>query len=215
MERRCIGCNTIIPDGKNVCPMCGATIPVKYDPIPEPEQQPPPTQELKQNNKTKKCSTCGMDIPMMAKICPYCRKKFGLTLPAKIGLGFVIIFVVSGIMATINKTDPPATKSEVNPEKNNKDKYTQAIAGVMIMKKVVPDPGRLKINSAILTTKSDVCYEFSFLNASGGLSAMKAILPTNGDRLIIPLDDEFEKNWNSRCMGKTGENIAVYLESAL
>jgi hypothetical protein len=90
----------------------------------------------------------------------------------------------------------------------------RAIAGVNIMKQVVPVPERLKINKAMITAKGDVCYEFRFPNASGGISIQKAVLPVKGDSLLIPLSDGFRKAWNSKCASKKGEDVVDYLELA-
>ncbi len=55
----------------------------------------------------KKCKYCAMEIPSAAKICPYCRKTQGWTLPAKI-VGFVIgSIVLGGFISSFN--DHPAT----------------------------------------------------------------------------------------------------------
>jgi hypothetical protein len=114
-----------------------------------------------------------------------------------------------------NTPAPAKIPEQTKAEKEKIDKQARAIAGVHIMQKIVPDPERLKITSAILTAKGDVCYEFRFPNASGGISIQKAVLPANGDRLIIPLDDAFRKNWNSLCKGKNGDDVKDYLEIAL
>jgi len=92
---------------------------------------------------------------------------------------------------------------------------TRAIAGAKIMKQLVPVPEGLKINKAMITAKGDVCYEFRFPNASGGISIQKAVLPVKGDSLLIPLSDGFKKAWNKGCSGKRGEDVVDYLELAI
>lgn len=108
-------------------------------------------------------------------------------------------------------TPPPAKKEQTEKDK----RLTRAIAGVIIMKKIVPVPENLKINKAIITEKGDVCYEFRFPNASGGISIQKVVLPVNGDSLLIPLSDGFTKAWNSKCASKIGEDVVDYLELAI
>jgi hypothetical protein len=96
----------------------------------------------------------------------------------------------------------------------SQEHQARAIAGVNIMKQVVPVPEKLKINKAMITAKGDVCYEFRFPNASGGISTQKAVLPVKGDSLLIPLSNGFRKAWNNKCAGKKGENVVDYLELA-
>ena len=60
----------------------------------------------------KKCKYCAMEIPSAAKICPYCRKTQGWTLPAKI-VGFVIgSIVLGGFISSFN--DHPATTPQAS-----------------------------------------------------------------------------------------------------
>jgi len=54
----------------------------------------------------KKCKYCAMMIPKEAKICPHCRKRQGWTLPAKIGLGIIIIIVIFGIIPELFGPSP-------------------------------------------------------------------------------------------------------------
>lgn len=54
----------------------------------------------------KKCKYCTMMIPREAKICPHCRKQQGWTLPAKIGLGIIIIIVIFGIIPELFGPSP-------------------------------------------------------------------------------------------------------------
>jgi hypothetical protein len=47
----------------------------------------------------KKCKSCAMMIPNEAKTCPYCRKRQGWALPAKI---FAALFIVGAFGAAMN-----------------------------------------------------------------------------------------------------------------
>jgi hypothetical protein len=108
-----------------------------------------------------------------------------------------------------------AQGQEANTNKVTEEYKARAIAGANIMKKIVPVPEQLKINKAMITSKGDVCYEFRFPNASGGISIQKAVLPVKGDSLLIPLSDGFKKAWNNKCAGKTGEDVVDYLQLAI
>lgn len=62
----------------------------------------------------KKCKHCAMMIPKDAKICPYCRKKLGWTLPAKIGVVILALWGIGIAMKDIGKdssTSPPSPHS--------------------------------------------------------------------------------------------------------
>lgn len=58
----------------------------------------------------KKCKHCAMMVPKAAKICPYCRKKFGLTTTAWAVIGLFAI-MTSGSLIGKNADDTPKSKS--------------------------------------------------------------------------------------------------------
>lgn len=64
----------------------------------------------------KKCRYCAMMIPKEAKVCPHCRKTFGLSGAAKI---FLTIFII-GILAAI--ITPRAKHTSPPPPENNSQK---------------------------------------------------------------------------------------------
>jgi hypothetical protein len=51
--------------------------------------------------KKKKCRYCAMMIPEAAKICPYCTKTLGGTLPAKIFVGLIVLGVLGSFVGKI------------------------------------------------------------------------------------------------------------------
>lgn len=61
----------------------------------------------------KKCRYCASSIPKAAKICPFCRKTLGWTLPAKIALGIIVILALSSLLS---RNDPPPMTAKA-PEK--------------------------------------------------------------------------------------------------
>lgn len=166
----------------------------------------------------KICKHCAMEIPQAANICPHCRKRLTTSLIAKIATGFIglmVLFAIIGNISSPSKTVTEPAHDQTPQKKKTDENLTRAIAGAIIMKKLAPDPDSLKINMAYITSKGDACYEFKFHNAIGGISIQKAVMPVNGDSLLIPLSDGFIKNWNNRCAGKSGEDVADYLEIAL
>lgn len=64
----------------------------------------------------KKCKYCAMLIPADAKICPYCRKKQGWSLTAKILAVLFITGLIARALVDQLGTNPPQTKSST-PEK--------------------------------------------------------------------------------------------------
>lgn len=51
----------------------------------------------------KKCKSCAMMIPTAAKICLYCMKKQGWTLPAKVFAAIFIVGVISAVMNSLQQ----------------------------------------------------------------------------------------------------------------
>lgn len=72
-------------------------------------------QEQKENDMAEKqCPACKMMIDKKAKVCPHCRKKFGLTWPAKIFLALIILGFIgylSGPSKDSNIKSPDATEN--------------------------------------------------------------------------------------------------------
>lgn len=64
---------------------------------------------------TKKCKYCAMQIPIDAKVCPYCRKTQGWTVPAKIFAIFVTLFLF-GLFFGGNESSKTRTNSTSPPE---------------------------------------------------------------------------------------------------
>jgi RNA polymerase subunit RPABC4/transcription elongation factor Spt4 len=114
MARNCIGCNTPIPDGRTSCPMCSAPIEQALpgitiaDNLEQTKNESNPT-------KSKKCNYCAMAIPTDARICPYCRKKQGMTAPVAIFIIFCFFIAASLVIGAI-KTD--SRKEATNQEAN-------------------------------------------------------------------------------------------------
>ena len=75
------------------------------------ESDAPKIESMAPRTEQKKCRSCAMLIPKAAKICPYCRKKQGWTLPAKIFAG---IFILMAFSAAIN-AGKTSTSTSTNP----------------------------------------------------------------------------------------------------
>ncbi|MDD3293241.1 MAG: hypothetical protein PHG20_00965 [Geobacteraceae bacterium] len=96
------------------CPHCRPQAPV-VKPV---EKTPEPPQPVIENTKpkaaepeqaktaqpktTKICKHCAMTIPIKARICPFCRKRTGMSIPAIIGLLFVGIIVIGPMVTGFN-----------------------------------------------------------------------------------------------------------------
>lgn len=66
----------------------------------------------------KKCKSCTMIIPREAKICPYCRKKQGWTLAAKI---FAALFIVGALSAVMNLPRQHEVADNTNDQRNQSE----------------------------------------------------------------------------------------------
>ena len=69
---------------------------------------------------TKKCKHCQSDIAVNAKICPNCRKKQGMALWLKIGIGVVVLFLLVGIFG--GSDEPTSTSDKDNDTENKEEK---------------------------------------------------------------------------------------------
>jgi hypothetical protein len=69
----------------------------------------------------KQCKSCKMMIPKGAKICPYCRKRTGMSLLAKL----LLIFIGLGIFASyMGGQKGPATNTGRNPSPSDVTNYS-------------------------------------------------------------------------------------------
>jgi len=93
----------------------------------------------------KKCPQCAMTIPPKAKICPYCRKKLGWTIGAKLGLALIIIVI--GVYALGLLNSPSTQKSP--PSFTDEQKKAAKEYGELLMQsglvKQYKGEGRLQI----------------------------------------------------------------------
>lgn len=71
---------------------------------------------------TKKCKYCAMMVPVDAVICPYCRKKIGMTRAGKVIAALFILVVISAIASKSN-TPPlaPPSPEEVKRYSESKE----------------------------------------------------------------------------------------------
>jgi hypothetical protein len=65
----------------------------------------------------KQCPSCKMMINKDAKVCPFCKKKFGLTWPAKIFLGLLILGFIGYLSGTPKNTSYTSPTGSILTEK--------------------------------------------------------------------------------------------------
>jgi len=176
-KMNCPGCNTPIPEGKDRCPMCGATmekiyadlkiIPPKEHPVAAPVYHQTIINPQPQDTISgKACPKCAMAIPFNAKICPYCRQQVGLSLMGKVIVGLFILMVGSCVLGTIGKKSPTSServapqKSAAEIERDREDDQREGLK--QICKSVVETT--LKAPSS---AKWQNVYDFRFVQISG------------------------------------------------
>ena len=112
----CKTCGRKVSAKMKECPHCRPQKPVAKPAEKPPEPSPaPPVIENKGPNTakpeqaktapprtTKICKHCAMTIPIKARICPFCRKRVGMTIPAIIGLIFVGLIIMGPMLTGFN-----------------------------------------------------------------------------------------------------------------
>ena len=145
MKKKCLKCGHEQEYGNMTpasdCPKCGA-IYEKVESALKKEQILRKEQTLKEEralsktetpNKSqadeKKCKQCAMMIPKKAKICPYCRKKIGLTTPATVGIVVIALAIFGSIIGEKpgktpkNNPAPPSKVSRPAPPAQPAQRY--------------------------------------------------------------------------------------------
>ncbi len=163
--QKCIGCDTPIPYGASQCPMCGAPVQVVQPP------ESPPSQQTQQRTKTPRniCKYCLMPVPANTVVCPYCRKKIGMTLARKAIAVFFILMVGSCIIQNAKKSDtssyPPAVpvKPAKTPEEIENEREAKQQDGAKMLCKTLVESS-LKAPS---TAKWPYYGDFQFAHITG------------------------------------------------
>lgn len=210
----CPGCNTPIPQGKDRCPMCGATMEkIRHDSgLQQPEAIKAPAAEVKQSKISgppqKKCPQCAMDVPKAAIVCPYCRKTIAMSLTKKIILGFFcLIFalpIITGILSGGSK--PPAapqvqpTAAEIahNKEKEEHDEAQEHVKSFILKSLKAPSTAKFPGYSEIPVVKKDGYWEsYTYVDAQNSYGAMIRTnyyvkMENQGDRWkLVKIDSGF------------------------
>lgn len=111
---KCLGCDTPIPMGATKCPMCGASVQKMQptaEPLTMPEYKPRTEPVMASTLSNKTCKYCAMSVPKAASICPYCRKKLGMSTLVKIILAVICLPFIAGIFSGIKGGPAPQEQS--------------------------------------------------------------------------------------------------------
>lgn len=96
----CPKCSSSVNDWLAVCPACGFGIAAARAGF---EYQPQTAETLLRAGRLKPCKECGHDVSVSARTCPKCGKPYptgGLTLPAKVFLAMLGLFVIGQVLSS-------------------------------------------------------------------------------------------------------------------
>lgn len=88
----------------------------------------------------KKCPKCAMLIPKEAKVCPHCRKKFGMTWPLKIFLIIVALIIIGNLIDKKLKipTQPISPTSSKTIKRKRTPTVTPSFNAISMVKSKIP-----------------------------------------------------------------------------
>jgi hypothetical protein len=151
----------------------------------------------------KKCKYCAMTIPKEAKICPFCRKKLGWTLPAKIfALSLLFIVIVSAYtnlnekpvqttmksesQAKVSNEVPDTKQSQIDPAVINHEKVLKKLADMSAEQKkgVLPEAGALpeKERGGKSHQNGPTLIDFSWATSEYGTKYITGSVKNNSDK---------------------------------
>lgn len=133
--------------------------------------------EMKAVSETKKCRHCAMYIPKAAKICPYCRKKIGLTLPAKVFLGLFAIGFLAAMCGKGNTPSaPPPSPAEIAQRAKEQERDDAKFMAKEFVEKSLKAPSTAKFQStydfAASQEKNGNWKVYGYVDAQNSFGAM-------------------------------------------
>ncbi len=117
----------------------------------------------------KQCKSCASDIKAEASICPVCKKKQGMGLLKKIGLGFLGLVVLGSIFDHQKPPQAPKTPEEIAAEKKASEYRSRIREAQAEAKRVTNNPDSFKPDQAGVTQDGTVCITF---RAANGFNAI-------------------------------------------
>ncbi len=94
------------------------------------------------------------------------------------------------------------------PDHTTQDERSNAIFGALVLRKTQREPDSFKLDSALVTDMSMVCYRYRGRNGFGGMSFGRAMLSADKSIFVTDSHHGFEKAWKIACAGQPGAELA-------
>lgn len=144
----------------------------------------------------KKCKECGKEVSTSAKLCPHCGKKYptgGLTMPAKIFLGILALFVLGKIVGDMGGSSTSSTQTSPKSVTSAPTKETVPQASQNIKPEnwsygdSLDKMGRGKIRWASASSINTVSFDFPYSGPQHGTLDLR-IHPQYGKDVILRIE---------------------------
>lgn len=152
------------------------------------------------------CHECKQQISSEAKSCPQCGAK-----PKGGGggaVGIVMVVIVGFITyscAFSGSESAPKSAAETQADKE----LNTAIAAARVLKGRSKDPSSFAVESFLIFSGGDTCYEYRAKNSFGAVVPGKAVFSPPGTMLTSETDGrKFIVAWNATCTRHGGEERA-------
>lgn len=183
------------------------------------------------------CGECGHKISTTAKACPQCGAAQSRTSPVTYILGGIFtLFVASCVWngyqadqaqekAAIARAAAEAKLTQEQRAAADARKAAEQEAGLRRgaaavaakhLRDAMHDPKSFQLEQAIVMADGAACYTYRANNGFGALRRHTAVLTLAGSMLTSDAHgDAFAAAWKKACTGRTGEDIAAYVNRAV
>lgn len=127
---------------------------------------------------TKVCTYCAMSIPAAASVCPYCRKRLGLTLGKILMVVFVLGILMAIILPATSKREIPPVKTpeQIAKEIEENEQYEAKIYSKAVVESTLKAPSTAKWprEDKVIADKGigNTWLVYGYVDAQNGFGAM-------------------------------------------